>query len=155
MLPIIRPLIWPLGVRGVCGHALIRSAPPRDFVVRSAAFLEWPRRRHLATRGDINNGDELMSLPAFHQAADMALDKCFYRIDELDLDDVTLDDGILAISTPNNQQFVINKHFITRQIWYSSPPSGAKYFNAPFDGLLEQLLDDLKKCGVDCNYRER
>jgi frataxin-like iron-binding protein CyaY len=38
------------------------------------------------------------------------------------------DDGVLTISAPNGE-YVINKHFASKQIWFSSPVSRLKYFN--------------------------
>jgi frataxin len=45
--------------------------------------------------------------------------------DELDVD---LDDGILSIELDSGGQYVINKHRPNRQIWMSSPASGASHF---------------------------
>ena len=42
--------------------------------------------------------------------------------------DVDLLDGILTVTLPQGQQYVINKHGVTRQIWVSSPFTGAHHF---------------------------
>ena len=73
-------------------------------------------------------------------------------IENLEVD--LADDGVLIITAPNGE-YVINKHFITKQIWYSSPVSRLKYFNY-IDGefverndctlkLKDALMEDLKK----------
>lgn len=46
--------------------------------------------------------------------------------DELDVD---LEDGILSIELDSGGQYVINKHRPNRQIWMSSPASGASHFD--------------------------
>jgi frataxin len=43
-----------------------------------------------------------------------------------------LGEGILSITMPDGREYVINKHTPSRQIWVSSPYSGAGYFE--FDG---------------------
>jgi frataxin len=67
---------------------------------------------------------------AFHAAADRTLAHLFERIedrlgDELDVD---LQGGILTIELASGGQYVINKHAPNRQIWLSSPTSGAAHF---------------------------
>lgn len=39
-----------------------------------------------------------------------------------------LEEGILAVTMPDGREYVINKHTPSRQIWVSSPYSGAGYF---------------------------
>lgn len=39
-----------------------------------------------------------------------------------------LDSGVLSIMMPDEREYVINKHTPSRQIWVSSPYSGASYF---------------------------
>jgi frataxin-like iron-binding protein CyaY len=70
-----------------------------------------------------------------------------------DIEAELTDDGVLSI-VANNGEYVINKHYITKQIWYSSPVSKLKYFiysednfvdkNNPKLTLKEALLNDLK-----------
>ena len=43
-----------------------------------------------------------------------------------------LEEGVLSIIMPDDKEYVINKHTPSRQIWVSSPYSGAAYFE--FDG---------------------
>jgi frataxin len=42
--------------------------------------------------------------------------------------DVDLTGGILAIELESGAQFIINQHAPTRQIWLSSPASGASHY---------------------------
>jgi len=43
-----------------------------------------------------------------------------------------LEEGILSVVMPDAREYIINKHTPSRQIWVSSPYSGAGYFE--FDG---------------------
>lgn len=43
--------------------------------------------------------------------------------------DVDLLDGTLTVTLPHSQQYVINKHGVTRQIWVASPFTGAHHFH--------------------------
>ena len=43
-----------------------------------------------------------------------------------------LEEGVLSVIMPDDREFVINKHTPSRQIWVSSPYSGAAYFE--YDG---------------------
>ncbi|KAF8819064.1 iron donor protein CyaY protein [Cardiosporidium cionae] len=58
--------------------------------------------------------------------------RCIHdELEGLQLDEVEeLDfrDGVLSIDFGKYGTFVLNKHYITEQIWYSSPSSGAHYF---------------------------
>ena len=51
--------------------------------------------------------------------------------DQLDVD---LQDGILTIELDSGGQYVINKHAPNRQIWMSSPVSGASHFDSDGHG---------------------
>ena len=42
--------------------------------------------------------------------------------------------GVLSVTMPDGREFVINKHTPSRQIWVSSPYSGAGYFE--YDGAV-------------------
>jgi frataxin len=69
--------------------------------------------------------------------------------------DTDLSDDILYITLPNNGQYVINKHAPSRQIWVSSPISGASYFSYLSDRgnflskhdeiLSDKILAELKE----------
>jgi frataxin len=43
--------------------------------------------------------------------------------------DVDLLEGTLTVNLPKGHQYVINKHGVTRQIWVSSPFTGAHHFH--------------------------
>ena len=48
----------------------------------------------------------------------------------LDADDPDIDlaNGILTVGLADGRKFIVNKHMPTRQIWLSSPVSGAAHF---------------------------
>ena len=48
--------------------------------------------------------------------------------DNLDTADADIQSGILTITLPGQGQYVINKHTPNREIWVSSPKSGAYHF---------------------------
>jgi frataxin len=48
--------------------------------------------------------------------------------DALPMAEVDLDGGILTVELEDGGTYVINKHAPTRQIWVSSPASGATHF---------------------------
>lgn len=43
--------------------------------------------------------------------------------------DVEYQSGVLTITLPSQKQYVINQHVPMRQIWLSSPVSGAAHFD--------------------------
>ncbi len=67
---------------------------------------------------------------AFEALADETLERFMDVIDEKlgDRLDVDLMGGILAIELVSGGQYVISKHAPNRQIWMSSPLSGAAHF---------------------------
>src|SRR5262245_46359512 len=66
----------------------------------------------------------------FAAAADRTLRALFEALDEgLPDADVDLREGILTVELDDGRQYVINKHAPNRQIWLSSPISGAAHFN--------------------------
>lgn len=77
-----------------------------------------------------------ISEAAFHPLADEALNEIALAI-ETHLDDrldVELQQGILTIDLEGGGQYVINKHAPNRQIWLSSPRSGAWHFSCSGPG---------------------
>ncbi len=65
--------------------------------------------------------------------------------------DVDLQEGILTIKLPSGGTYVINKHTPNRQIWLSSPTSGAHHFDLQpghgwvatrGEGMLGEMLAD-------------
>ena len=67
----------------------------------------------------------------YHQLADEVLEKLYDFVDKIptqqDLD-VELQYGVLTVELESGKQFIVNKHTPTRQVWVSSPVSGASYF---------------------------
>lgn len=66
----------------------------------------------------------------FETLADQTLHRFMDAIDDAlgDRMDVDLENGILKIELDDGGQYVINKHAPNRQIWMSSPLSGAAHF---------------------------
>jgi len=66
----------------------------------------------------------------FETRADEVLESLMETLENAlgDLLDVDLEGGILSIELDSGGQYVINKHKPNRQIWMSSPTSGASHF---------------------------
>ena len=91
----------------------------------------------------------------FHRDADALLARLADEIDEEcgDEAEVTSQGGVVTIVWEAGGTHVINKHAPTRQIWLSSPTSGASHFEfgdqgwvstrAPHRLLLDVLGDEL------------
>jgi frataxin len=89
----------------------------------------------------------------FDAAAAAAIARLAEAIEDLDpAIDVDVSGGVLRIDCPDGRCFVINKHGPNRQIWLSSPISGAGHFAPDGDGwrstraditLDRQLAEDL------------
>lgn len=67
----------------------------------------------------------------FAAAADQFLNHLADTIDDVLGDDIDaeLQGGILTLSLESGGQYVINKHAPNRQIWMSSPVSGATHYD--------------------------
>ncbi len=66
---------------------------------------------------------------AFESLAEATLERLQAQIEEaLEDVDVELRGGILTLELEDGRQYVINKHTPNRQIWLSSPVSGAAHF---------------------------
>lgn len=72
-----------------------------------------------------------MESSSFETLADRVLADIVARIDERLTDQVEADlrGGVVTIELEDGRQFVINKHVPNRQIWLSSPLSGAAHFD--------------------------
>ncbi len=67
----------------------------------------------------------------YHQKAEPALENLVKFAEELEDSydvEVEYESGVITLTMPNKRQYVINKHTPSRQIWVSSPYSGAGYF---------------------------
>ncbi|MEQ8807294.1 MAG: iron donor protein CyaY [Rhodospirillales bacterium] len=75
---------------------------------------------------------------SFTRIADATLESFMDAIEAVlgDQADVDLEGGILTIELDSGGQYVINKHAPNRQIWMSSPASGATHYD--YDGDAEQ-----------------
>ena len=91
----------------------------------------------------------------FATLADRTLERLAEAVDEQLGDEVDADllGGILTLSLPGGGQYVINKHAPNREVWLSSPVSGAAHFawdgeawrstRAPHASLLPLLEGEL------------
>jgi frataxin len=72
-----------------------------------------------------------MEESAFQAAAEATLGRLYMVIDERLGDDIDaeLRGGILTLELEDGRQYVINKHAPTKQLWLSSPVSGAAHFD--------------------------
>lgn len=77
----------------------------------------------------------------FETLAENTLNYLMERIDDAlgDQLDVDLDGGILTIELEDGGQYVINKQVPNREIWMSSPKSGARHFT----------FDEPRNCWAD------
>ncbi|MBC6443981.1 MAG: iron donor protein CyaY [Alphaproteobacteria bacterium GM202ARS2] len=70
--------------------------------------------------------------------------------------DVEQEDGVVTVTLDNGKQFIINRHLPMKQLWLSSPFSGASHYTyhaeddvwrntrPPNDTLKERLLKELE-----------
>jgi frataxin len=71
-----------------------------------------------------------MDQPAFERLAATLLEQLFDRLDATLGDDLDVDyeAGILTLKFPDGRTYLLNKHAPNREIWLSSPISGAWHF---------------------------
>lgn len=71
-----------------------------------------------------------MDEPEFERQAGKVLDRLMQEIEDQAMDDldVDLEGGILSIGLPGGGTYLVNKHAPNREIWLSSPKSGAWHF---------------------------
>lgn len=71
-----------------------------------------------------------MDESTFSALADALLDRIADLVDDSLGDDVDVDavGGVLTLSLPGGGQYVLNKHAPNRELWLSSPVSGAWHF---------------------------
>ncbi len=77
----------------------------------------------------------------FDALADEILSRLLDAIDDElgDVLDVDMENGMLTIDAPSAGQYIINKHGPNRQIWMSSPASGASHYE--FDAGQQAWTD--------------
>ena len=80
-----------------------------------------------------------MNEAEFERRAAEVLDSLFEQIEDQlgDWLDIEMTGGILQIELPDGGAYVINKHGPNREIWLSSPKSGAWHFAAGADGAWQ------------------
>jgi frataxin len=64
----------------------------------------------------------------FDAAARATLEACLEAAESTDAFDVEIEGGVLTIVAPTGETWVLNKHAPTRQLWLSSPVSGASHY---------------------------
>jgi iron-sulfur cluster assembly protein CyaY len=71
-----------------------------------------------------------MDEPEFERQAGRVLDRLMQEIEDQAMDDldVDLEGGILSVVLPDGGTYLVNKHAPNREIWLSSPKSGAWHF---------------------------
>lgn len=84
----------------------------------------------------------------FESTAGQMLEDLAELLDFADADgdlEVEYTDGVLTITLPDTKQYVINRHRVTEQLWWSSPLSGAKYFTLSVENTwLDKDNNELK-----------
>ncbi len=72
-----------------------------------------------------------MDEDAFQSVADTTLMALMDQLDEAfgDRWDIDLEGGVLTVELDNGAQYLLNKHAPMRQLWLSSPVSGAGHFD--------------------------
>lgn len=98
----------------------------------------------LAIGATTDNGQRVMDRMDegdFETLAERALQAFARVIEESGADvDVELQGGILTLELADGRQYVINRHLANRQIWLSSPLSGARHYD-PAGGRWRDTRD--------------
>eukprot|EP00922_Rhytidocystis_sp_ex-Travisia-forbesii_P009333 GHVS01013600.1.p1 GENE.GHVS01013600.1~~GHVS01013600.1.p1 ORF type:complete len:168 (-),score=34.07 GHVS01013600.1:522-1025(-) len=83
----------------------------------------------------------------YHKAVDEALQCCFDTLEYANIpsmEELELKDGVLRIEfisgTSSPLAFVLNKHYITQQIWYSSPVRYTKKTPSPLSVVMTNVV---------------
>mgnify|MGYP000607187165 CR=1 FL=1 len=81
-----------------------------------------------------------MDTSAFEDMAEKTLEALFSELDEAVGDDADVDyeGGILTIELEDGRQYIVNKHSASKEIWVSSPVSGAAHY--AFDEVAKAWL---------------
>ena len=90
-----------------------------------------------------------MDEPEFERQAGKVLDRLMAQIEDQAMDDLDVDveGGILTITLPaGGGTYLVNKHTPNREIWLSSPKSGAWHFRRdPEAGWVStRVVDDAR-----------
>jgi frataxin len=94
----------------------------------------------------------------YHELAESLLEELQDAIEMADEEgkiDVMMEENVLTITLQDGNEYIINKHFPTKQVWVSSPDSGATHFKYDEDeenwvnseGIIiqELIADELQK----------
>lgn len=68
----------------------------------------------------------------FHRLADNLFDTLLTILEKADENgtlEVEYAGGVMTINLPSGQQYIVNKHTASKQIWLSSPKSGGLHFS--------------------------
>ena len=91
---------------------------------------------------------------AFIDKADTLLDVLSETLEARGID-VEQEEGVVTVTLDDGKQFIINRHLPMKQLWLSSPFSGASHYDydeaadvwrntrPPHDTLRERLLGEL------------
>ncbi len=107
-----------------------------------------------------------MDESSFHELADNLLSSLLEAIEIADDDnkvDAELQDGVLTIQCGESGEYIINKHEPSRQIWVSSPLSGASRYSYDEDNdewvrqngeiFKEKISEELSEIGgIDVEF---
>lgn len=89
-----------------------------------------------------------MDEPEFERQAGRVLDRLMQEIEDQAGDDleVDLEGGILTIGLADGGQYLVNKHAPNREIWLSSPKSGAWHFrhDAEAGWISTRVVDNVR-----------
>ena len=84
----------------------------------------------------------------FDRLASATLDRLAERLEEgLDDADVELREGVLTVELAGGAQYVFNRHAPNRELWMSSPISGAHHF-APAGGAWRSTRGEATLAGL-------
>ncbi len=87
-------------------------------------------RRFFATTLPVKDSPAEISDSRFLTDAARALERIFEAVETASQDaETSLHEGVLKIQFTDGT-FIINKHALTKQLWYSSPVIGPAYFDA-------------------------
>jgi iron-sulfur cluster assembly protein CyaY len=86
-----------------------------------------------------------LSEEEFHDIADATLRRLMELLDNADDAEADLRDGVLTIEPDSGGQYIVNKHAPNKEIWVSSPKSGAWHF--AYDAARKAWADTRNRGG--------
>jgi frataxin-like iron-binding protein CyaY len=124
-------------------------------IFRASCRYRQPQTTLVRCFASVKDAPAPISDSQFEADASRALERIFEGADASE-GESSLHEGVLRVSFPEGE-FVLNKHAITKQIWYSSPVIGPAYFDALTAAerrwyslklekdVFEQFAQDVKK----------